>query len=60
MLKTVVQQMDIRLKTPLGLQSRLIPAFADDHGHARKPPRNQQRLISELRRTAAGIDNQHS
>src|SRR5882672_3818941 len=59
MLKAVVQQVHLRLKLLLSESPSLIAAFADDHRHAQFP-RDQQRLISEIRRTSRRINHQHA
>ena len=53
MLKSIIQQMNLRPESLLRKASRLIPIFPHNHRHL-QPPRNQQRLIAEILRQPAG------
>ncbi len=59
MLKTVVEDVQLRLKFPLGESARVITAFTDDHWNA-QPPRDQQRLIAEIGGVAIFLNYQNA
>ena len=54
MLKAIIQQMNLRTESRLGEPPCLIAIFADHHRRLQSS-RNQQRLIAEIPRQAAGI-----
>ncbi len=59
MLKPIIQQMNLRTELRLGEAPSLVAIFP--HHHRRlQPSSNQQRLIAEIPRQPAGIDQQHS
>src|SRR5580698_899105 len=55
MLKTVVEQVHLRPELVLGQQSRLVTILADDDWNT-EPASQQQRLVTEIRGGASGIN----
>ena len=59
MLKSIVQHMHPRTESRLRKTTSLITIFAHHYWHLQSS-RNQQRLITEIPRQPAGINQQHS
>ncbi len=55
MLKTVVEQVQLRSEFLLGKNTGRVAVFADDDWNA-QTPRHQQRFVAEIMRRTCGID----